>query len=290
MDALLRRIAELNAARLPGDNAARLPGDRVPFLLGAEQVGWLAPALAAAVGECEHVRAGPAGVVLDRPETLPAMARALADRGLLRWRGEAFDVRAAPDGPALSTIDRGALPAFGIEAQGIHLDGVVRRAGGLHVWIARRSPTKALDPGKLDHIVAGGMPAGHTPFETLVKEAAEEAAMPAALAAGAVATGTLRYAMERPEGLRRDLLHCYEVELPEDFVPLAHDGEVAGFELWPMARLADALRAGAAAFKFNVVAALALLLLRHGAFTPDEAARIAAALPRGDGAAAAAQM
>jgi 8-oxo-dGTP pyrophosphatase MutT (NUDIX family) len=272
MDQLLRRLAELNSARLPGC--------RVPFLLGAEQVGWLAPAMAAAVAEFDHVHHGPAGVVLDAPASLPGIARALSERGLLRWRREAFDVRSSADGPVLSTIDRGALPAFGIEAQGIHLDALVRRPDGLHIWIGRRAATKALDPGKLDHIVAGGMPAGHGPQETLVKEAEEEAAMPADLARRAVRTGVLRYAMERPEGLRRDLLHCYEVELPESFTPTPRDGEVESFSLWPLARLAEALRAGGADFKFNVVAVLAALLVRHGLVPPDEAARIEAALPK----------
>ena len=268
---LLQRLAELNSAILPGG--------RVPFLLGAEQVGWLAPALAEAVAGFDRVQAGPAGVVLDDPAALPGIARALSERGLLRWRREAFDVRAAPDGPVLSTIDRGALPAFGIEAQGIHLDALVRRADGLHIWIGKRAANKALDPGKLDHIVAGGMPAGHGPAETLVKEAEEEAAMPADLARRAVRTGVLRYAMERPEGLRRDLLHCYEVELPDSFTPTPRDGEVEGFALWPLPRVAEALREGGADFKFNVVAVLAALLVRHGLFAGAEAARIRAALP-----------
>jgi 8-oxo-dGTP pyrophosphatase MutT (NUDIX family) len=272
MDILLRRLAELNAATLPGG--------RVPFLLGAEQVGWLAPAMAAAVAEFDDVHQGPGGVVLAAPAALPGIAKALAARKLLRWRREAFDVRATPEGPVLSTIDRGALPAFGIEAQGIHLDGLVARPDGLHVWIGKRAADKALDPGKLDHIVAGGMPAGHTPEETLVKEAEEEAAMPAELARRAVRTGVLRYAMDRPEGLRRDLLHCFEVELPESFTPTPRDGEVESFSLWPLAQVADALRAGGEAFKFNVVAVLAALLVRHGLFSPAEAARIEAALPR----------
>jgi 8-oxo-dGTP pyrophosphatase MutT (NUDIX family) len=272
MEILLRRLAELNSAVLPGG--------RVPFLLGAEQVGWLSPALAAAVAAFDDVQAGPAGVVLAAPAALPGIAQALSARGLMRWRREAFDVRATPDGPALSTIDRGALPAFGIEAQGIHLDGLVVRADGLHIWIGKRAANKALDPGKLDHIVAGGMPAGHTREETLVKEAEEEAAMPAELARRAVRTGVLRYAMDRPEGLRRDLLHCFEVELPESFTPTPRDGEVESFSLWPLAHVADALRAGGEAFKFNVVAVLAALLVRHGLFSPAEAARIEAALPR----------
>ena len=268
---LLQRLAELNSAILPGG--------RVPFLLGVEQVGWLGPALAEAVAGFDRVRAGPAGVVLEAPEDLPGIARALSERGLLRWRREAFDVRATPDGPVLSTIDRGALPAFGIEAQGIHLDALVRRADGLHIWIGKRAANKALDPGKLDHIVAGGMPAGHGPAETLVKEAEEEAAMPADLARRAMRTGVLRYAMERPEGLRRDLLHCYEVELPDSFTPTPRDGEVEGFALWPLPRVAEALREGGADFKFNVVAVLAALLVRHGMFAGAEAARIRAALP-----------
>ena len=268
METLLARIAALNNATLPGG--------RIAFLLGAEQVGWLAPEMAAAVADAAAVHHGPAGLVLDDPAALPGLARTLAERGLMRWRDEAFDVRATPHGPALTTIDRGALPAFGIEAQGIHLDGIVRHPDGPHIWIARRAATKALDPGKLDHIVAGGMPAGFSAMETLVKEAEEEAAMPAELARRARPTGTLRYAMQRPEGLRRDLLHCYEVDLPADFTPQPRDGEVAGFELWPLPRLADELR-NSDHFKFNVVAVLAALLLRHGLITGPDATSLRAA-------------
>jgi hypothetical protein len=160
METLLAHIASVNDARLPGA--------RIPFLLGAEQVGWVAPALADAAACFPGMHLGPAALVLDTPAALPGIARELARAGHLRWRGEAFDVRATPHGPALSTIDRGALPAFGIEAQGIHLDGLVRRPDGLHIWIAKRAATKALDPGKLDHIVAGGMPAGHGPLVYLL--------------------------------------------------------------------------------------------------------------------------
>ena len=67
--------------------------------------------------------------------------------------------------------------------------------------------------------------------ETLIKEAAEEAAIPEALASKARPVATVTYAMARPEGLRRDVLHCYDLELPEDFTPVPHDGEVDGFAL-----------------------------------------------------------
>ena len=273
METLLRHIATVNDARLPGA--------RIPFLIGPDQVGWLKPALAEAVAGFNHVHHGSAGVVLDAAaaDDLAGIARDLAGQGLLRFRCEAFDVRATWDGPVLSTIDRGALPAFGIEAQGIHLDGLVRKPDGLHIWIARRARDKALDPGKLDHIVAGGMPAGHDPDETLIKEAAEEAAMPEHLARRAVRTGIIRYAMERPEGLRRDVLHCYEVELPDDFTPCASDGEVESFELYPLAEIAHAIRASSR-FKFNVSVVLAALMLRHGLYSGTDAAQLEAALPR----------
>ena len=141
----------------------------------------------------------------------------------------------------------------------------------MHVWVARRAANKLLDPSKLDHIVAGGVPASLTPAETLVKEAAEEAAVPASLARRAVPVATITYAMERPEGLRRDLLHCYDLELPEDFAPRPADGEVEAFELWPIARVAQTVR-DTDAFKFNVNLVLIDLLLRMGLIDGEEAA------------------
>ncbi len=151
---------------------------------------------------------------------------------------------------------------------------------GLHLWIARRSPTKQLDPSKLDHLVAGGVPAGLSPAQTLVKEAAEEAAVPEALAATARRVGMLLYAMERPEGLRRDRLYCYDLTLPEDFVPRAADGEVESFELWPIARVADVVR-DTDDFKFNVNLVLIDLFLRQGLIGDPAAQVLRAALEDG---------
>ncbi len=260
-------------------NNAVLPGRRLRFCIGLDTVGWVLPAFARLLADFPHVTADRHKVTLaaDAAATLPALARSLAERGVMRWRNEAFDVRAAPDQPVLTTIDRGALPKFGIQSQGIHLDGLVATPNGPHIWIARRAANKALDPGKLDHITAGGIPAGLTPWDTLIKETAEEAAMPAALAATAIPTGTISYAMDRAEGLRRDLLHCYEVALPADFTPHAADGEVESFELWPLPRALDAVR-NTDAFKFNVNLVLLALFLRHGLIVGAEAEAVKAAL------------
>ena len=260
-----------------GCNNARLPGERIRFLVGEQAVGWVAARTAAALEAMPGVNRGDAGITLAAAPALPGIARRLAERGLYRWRDEAFDVRATPDGPALTRIDRGAVPSFGIQAAGVHLNGLVRRRDGLHMWIGRRAMDKLLDPGKLDHIVAGGVPAGLDPAATLVKEAGEEAAIPPGLAASAVHVGIIDYAMERPEGLRRDRLHCYDLMLPDDFTPRAADGEVEAFELWPLTRVAAAVH-DTDDFKFNVNLVLIDLFIRQGLIAGSEAHRLRAGL------------
>ena len=254
-------------------NNARLPGERIRFLLREQAVGWVEPGIGAALQALSGVDRTDEGITLTMPAELPMIARALSVRGLYRWRDEAFDVRATPDGPALTRVDRGAIPSFGIQAVGVHLNGLVRRRDGLHMWIARRAMDKVLDPGKLDHIVAGGVPAGLGPAATLVKEAGEEAAIPPHLASTAVHVGVIEYAMDRPEGLRRDRMHCYDLMLPEDFVPRAADGEVEAFDLWPLARAAEAVR-DTDDFKFNVNLALIDLFIRNDLISGLQANRL----------------
>jgi 8-oxo-dGTP pyrophosphatase MutT (NUDIX family) len=261
-------------------NNAALPGDRLPFLIGDQHVGWVADRVAAVLAGMPAIVSGGDRVVLTDPAALPGIARDLSERGLYRWRGEAFDVRVHPAGPVLSRIDRGAIPSFGIQAVGVHVNGLVRRDDGLHLWIARRARDKPLDPGKLDHIVAGGVPAGLDPAQTLVKEAGEEAAIPPELASTAVHAGVIGYAMERPEGLRRDWLHCYDLMLPLDFTPEAVDGEVEAFELWPLSRVAEAVRA-TDDFKFNVNLVLIDLFIRFGLIAGSEADGLRADLATG---------
>ena len=55
---------------------------------------------------------------------------------------------------------------------------MVRRQGELQTWIARRSLSKPVGPGKLDQIVGGGVPIGVGLRDNLIKECAEEASIP----------------------------------------------------------------------------------------------------------------
>jgi 8-oxo-dGTP pyrophosphatase MutT (NUDIX family) len=255
---------------------AVLPGNRLPFRIGEDLVGWLLPEFAAAVRRVAGLEPDIyGGVTLPaaRADELAAIAETLRLEGRYHRRGEAFDVRVGHETPPITTIDRGAVPPFGITSRGVHCNGLIRRPDGLYLWVARRAANKRNDPGKLDHIVAGGVSAGMSPAETLLKEAHEEAAVPYELAAQARPVAKIRYAMERGEGLRRDLLHCYDIDLPEDFVPHPNDDEVEGFELWPIGRAVEAVRDGDS-FKFNVNLVLIDLFLREGLIAAAQGADV----------------
>ncbi len=75
---------------------------------------------------------------------------------------------------------------------------------------------------------------------------------------------------EMAEGLRHDLLYCYDLELPADFEPVCSDGEVEEFFLWPLAKVLEVLEAGDD-FKFNVALVNIDFLIRHGAIGPERA-------------------
>ncbi|TPW34840.1 NUDIX domain-containing protein [Oecophyllibacter saccharovorans] len=219
--------------------------------------------------------------------SLEALSLSLARADLYRPFNEAFDVHRpgaafairdfAAQPPSLGRIDRGLIPLLGTEACGVHLNGLVRKPEGLFLWVGRRSADKRLDPGKLDHLVAGGMSAGLTPWQTLMKEGAEEAGLPLALLENAEYASQICYTMERPEGLRRDRLFCFDLFLPEAFQPQPIDGEVESFHLLPIEEVFTLVR-DTEAFKFNVSLVLIDLFLRLELFSQDDAATLAAAL------------
>ncbi len=273
--ACAQNIAKL-LSHIAACHTATLPGARLPFFVGARQVGFLEPDFA------RRLAGATPEIVADRRRVVLAPAAAgrlneIAAQAGIAARGEDFDVRESPESEVLAVLDRGALPAFGVIGVGAHLNGLVERADGLHLWVGKRAADKKLDPGKLDHLVAGGVPAGLTPAETLVKEAAEEAGLPEALAAQARQVGRFAYNMERAEGLRRDVIFAFDLVLPEHFAPVPVDGEVECFELWPIER-AYAEVAGTQNFKFNVNLVLIDLFIRRGLIIGDDAMTLRRAL------------
>jgi 8-oxo-dGTP pyrophosphatase MutT (NUDIX family) len=248
-------------------NTANPAATRAPFSLAGVRAGWIAPVLFTRLTQA-GLGSEAEGFNLPEPAALEELGEQLAAEGFYTSHHELFDVSTDADCPAIARIDRGALPLFGLVAAGVHMNGLVRTASGLHLWTGRRAANKRLDPAKLDHLVAGGIPAGHTPDEALAKEAAEEASIAPALIASAQRTARIVYALDRPEGLRRDVLYCYDLYLPADFTPVAADGEVESFTLMPIEEAFRIVR-DTDDFKFNVNLVLIDLFLRHGLIDPD---------------------
>jgi 8-oxo-dGTP pyrophosphatase MutT (NUDIX family) len=147
--------------------------------------------------------------------------------------------------------------------------------GRRSMWIARRSDDKAIDPGMLDNLVGGGLASGLTIRETLVKEAWEEAGIPARIAAAARHEGSLQIVREVAEGLHAETIHLHDLVLPAEFTPQNQDGEVAEVRLLSFEEAADQIAGDA---RFTVDAALVAMdcLARHGALDPRWPAAIRA--------------
>ncbi|NIY75497.1 DUF4743 domain-containing protein [Thalassospira sp. HF15] len=204
-----------------------------------------------------------------RNRTLIEATEALCQQGVIKQlHGEKFDIRNRLSDDPLCQLDRFAMPYFGCRSWGVHMNGFVRKADGIHMWIAKRAMDKPTYPGMLDNMVAGGQPTGLGFRENMIKECAEEAGIPADLAQNVLPIGTISYLYETDEGLKPDVMVNFDLELPEDFVPHCADGEVEQFDLLPIAEVAEIVRTGFD-FKFNCALVVIDFLIRQGHLTAD---------------------
>lgn len=249
-----------------------------PFIAGGKQVGLIHRDFILHLADFGAVlQVSEAEITLDPGLGDPAsrtaaMAEVLAElrsRGLIPgWRDEPYAACERWGTAPLFQMERAAVPLFGIEGYGVHVNGFVRDGDQMKMWIGKRSLTKPTAPGKLDQIVAGGLPAGIGVMDNLVKECGEEADIPEALARQAKPIGAISYCTARSEGLRRDVLFNYDLELPADFQPRNTDGEIAEFYLWSMDRVMDTVR-NSEDFKFNCGVVVIDFLIRRGFIGPD---------------------
>jgi 8-oxo-dGTP pyrophosphatase MutT (NUDIX family) len=256
--------------------ATRAERQRVPFFVGASRVGSVAVAHLAplrALGGPFEIDA--AGVRWHGDDTdFATLHRALRDAAhIVAWRDETFPIVDLETLAPLARIERAAARFWGTLTFGAHATGYVAGADGRpeRLWIAQRAFTKATDPGRYDNLVGGGVPAGQTPAEALVREGFEEAGLSRTQMAAARFAGILRLARDIPEGLQHEWLYSYDLALPPAVLPLNQDGEVHGFTCM---RAADAM-ALAAGEQMTCDAALVTIDfgLRHGLIHDDSVAR-----------------
>ena len=250
-----------------------------PFQVGEAPVGWIKHPFADRLRafdtvftvEPDRVRLSERLTDFDsRTEAVDQVLRQLLAAGeVAGWRNERYPVATAFDASPLLAIERAGVPFFGTRSYGVHLNGFVGGGADMRLWVGRRAKNKATAPGKLDHLVAGGVSCGLSLRETLVKECAEEADMPESLAKQARPVGIVSYRMEMDGGLRDDVLFCYDLAVPEDFSPVNRDGEIESFSLRPIGEVRRII-ADTEEFKWNVGPVIIDLLVRHGIVTPEE--------------------
>lgn len=267
----------LRAACTHASHAGReLPA--LPFYVREHAVGWVRPSFADQLRRWPHVfEVSDAYVRLSaQPDTPQGRTAAMAqvtrdlarDGILLGWRDEEVSVAPRYAAPELFRIERAATRLFGFMAYAAHLNGFTREGGLVKVWISRRAPGKAIDPGKLDNLVGGRIAAGMSVDETIRKEAWEEASIPPSLLRDLNCIGAVRTEYSVPDGLHREVLFVHDLWLPADFTPANQDGEASEIRCMPLEEVLQNLLAGE--FTLDAGAVMIDGLLRMGAMPPED--------------------
>jgi len=243
------------------------------FRLGAMDLGWIAPArVAELLAVWPDLHATPAALtwpaagveVGARTACIRAAAERLAAAGLISgWRNEAYACEAPGadplhlQGAELFRLERAAFRYFGLMSRAVHINA--RWADG-RMLCGRRALSKATDPGALDNLAAGGLPAGEGLLDCARRELWEEAGVPPELSRDLRPCGALRSTRVEPEGLHDEILHVFELQLPAEFSPRNQDGEVSEFLALDAVELEARLRAGE--FSHDAASVIAFGLLR----------------------------
>lgn len=218
----------------------------------------------------------------ERTQVVQATIRAMYATGyfkvLSKWRNELLPVF-GPQGEVLFSMERAASALFGITTYGCHMTAYVQgnedKEQQTRIWVPRRAANKQTYGGMLDNTVAGGIATGETPFESLVRESAEEASLPEELVrkkAKAVGTVTYFHIRDQRAGgetrlVQPECQYVYDLELPEDVEPKPSDDEVESFELKTVEEVKESMRNGE--FKPNCALVLLDFFIRHGILTME---------------------
>jgi 8-oxo-dGTP pyrophosphatase MutT (NUDIX family) len=258
-----------------------LPMDAVPWYLSDAHslAGYLMPDHADVLRSIrQDWKAVPNGLVWDMPDNshasrsaaLALLAAELRDLGhITGWRNEKFSYW--PDAVILSAgecleptqkllaafeMERSAFRFFGLHSHAVHVNGFTQDG---FLWCGRRSLSKPTDPGMLDNIAAGGLPAGESLHACGVREMAEEAGISEDLALTAMPNGQVRTCRSVAKGWHHETLWVYNLRVPADVQPLNQDGEVAEFTLLSPQQVVQAIAAQAMTVDASCVIAHAVL-------------------------------
>lgn len=255
--------------------------ESLPLFIAGQRCGWLFAKAAQALKVLKHVEilhdsAHIGHLVSSGPELnalLATVATTLRQAGCAPgWRNELLDVwpeqplgsASSLDSQPLGAIERGVVRPLGLLTRAVHLSGWSTNG---HLWVARRSLTKATDPGMWDTLVGGLISSQEDIQVGLVRESDEEAGLEAQDIAARTPLRTIaRMLRQVPEGYQvEDVLTC-ECILPAHAIPKNRDGEVVEIQLMAPVTIFNMLIQGAFTLEASIV--LAEDLLRRASPTP----------------------
>ncbi|WVQ80405.1 hypothetical protein IAT38_002510 [Cryptococcus sp. DSM 104549] len=231
-----------------------------------------------------------------RTEAMDKVMRKWKEEGkfpeaLKLWMDEPFSIYASHKSTAFQTdrctaglpfgniafeMERAGTSLFGCQALGVHLTGTAYEGSGdeMKIWAPRRSANRYRSPLKYDSSVAGGLPAGLTPMQGLIKECEEEAGWPEEMVRKyAKNVGMVTHFELTDSGFLAPAAdYTFDLPLPPRsdpsyVLPNPNDDEVDSFTLLPVQEIIQALHDG----EFKPSSALVTIdfLLRHGFVTPE---------------------
>jgi 8-oxo-dGTP pyrophosphatase MutT (NUDIX family) len=191
----------------------------------------------------------------DLTASLAHIADALRDAGAAHaWRDEQLAVT-DDMGRVHGTVERAVVRTLGVTTYAVHLAG--NAPDGRH-WIQRRSRTKANDPGLLDTLMGGMVPAADTVLQALERETWEEAGLrlPQLQDLGHGGRVTVRRPSDSGRGgYMVEHIDWYRCVVPQGVEPQNQDGEVESFSLLDGTEVAARMGRD----EFTIEAALVLL-------------------------------
>ena len=198
--------------------------------------------------------------------TVKNICELLAEKKIIsRVTGEDFPCVSTLGQKELFVIERALVEYLGIKGFGVHLIAYVKTGKNkIKVWVPLRAANKKVEPNKLDNTVAGGISAGETVYQALIREGFEEASFKKNILNKALQVGTITYAWRNKKfSLRRDTLFLFDLELPTNIIPVNNDGEVSKFKLYNYNKVIEKINF-TNDFKKNCALVLASFFIRKG--------------------------
>lgn len=198
-----------------------------------------------------------------RSAILQNLSHDLSVRGLLPgWRDEthacwgALQAHWPYKSPELLRLERAAFRYWGLSSHASHIHGIT--ADG-RMWCGRRATSKATDPGMLDNLAAGGLPADEDPLGCALREIQEEAGL--IRTARQLLPCPIRLVTEReePQGWHSERLFVFSTWVAEHETPVNQDGEVSEFLCLEIPQVLQRMRSGE--FTHDAACSIAVFLL-----------------------------